>query len=140
MTVIVYRNGVMASDSASFQGDNMTAWNVKKVFKVRGHLIGITGVYATGRKFIENFRRTGKLDLQMTTPEVTMLVVTPRRRVLLFKDKYVESLDMPFVVSGADARIVAMGALHMGATARRAVQIAIKVGPWAGGKVQSVKL
>ncbi len=63
-----------------------------------------------------------------------------KRVILLDEDGATDVADLPFYALGAQCSAVALGALHMGATAEQAVEIAIRVGPWAAGPVQSVRL
>lgn len=140
MSIIVYRDGVLAADSGAWTGDFITSSSTKKVFKVRGHLLGIVGHYAIGLAFVDEFLRTGKFLKSLTAGDKTsLIIVTPARRAFVCTEGHMERCS-GFVVAGSEARGIALGALHMGATAQRAVRIAIKVGPWTSGKVQSVRL
>lgn len=140
MSIVVYRDGVMASDSGAWNGDFLISRKTQKVFKVRDHLIGIVGTYVTGLAFVKEFEKTGKFDLSKATGDNYLIVVTPRRSIFFYVDGGAERFKEPFAAGGGPARGVALGALHMGACARAAVRIAIRVGPWAVGKIQEVRL
>lgn len=142
MTIIVYRDGVMAADSGAWSGDFRVGFDGEKVYKIHGHLVGCLGAKALTRSIIEDYRRHGSIEAiaKKTTEHVTMMVVTPRRRLMLLQHGSIMHLKGPFYADGSDARAVAWGALYAGASARRACEIAIKVGPWAAEPIKTVRL
>lgn len=141
MTIICYRNGIMASDSSAWHGDAMVNDKSRKLFKVRGHLMGSIGDKGLTCDVVEKFRATGKLDPSKLTDTDAVMVVTPERKLLCLGCGVIEPMNgYPFFADGSTARMIALGAFHMGATAVQACRIAMKTGPWVGGAMQVIRL
>lgn len=140
MTIIVYRDGVMASDSFAWDGNYVTDQFSPKVFKIRGHLLGVCGARSVTHRAVDIFRRTGKFDPAGTTEEHQVLIVKPNGRAICMNYGCIEDYVGPYHVLGGSAMGVALGALHMGASAIRAVRISIKISAWVGGEIQKVRL
>ena len=85
------------------------------------------------------WERKTKLDLPDIGATTTVLVITKDARVYAFEGDSWYPLQGEFLAwgSGQDA---ALGAFHMGATARRAVEIACKVDRNSGPPVNCIKL
>ena len=140
MTCIAYRDGVMVADT------EMSIGYVKsrcvKIAKKNGHLIGLSGsecpplatfVSAFGKKD-EEARKTLK-DFKFTG-----LIVTPKGEIQLWDSSLTfEPLTTPFYAIGSGGE-VAIGAMEMGASARRAVMAAIKWCSGVSGPVTALRL
>jgi ATP-dependent protease HslVU (ClpYQ) peptidase subunit len=130
MTTIVYKNGIMAADTQETWDGR--ARRCTKLYKVGDSIIGTAGDSFTGMLFVDWFSR-GRADDDV--PDLTHLDADEDFYCLVwFKEKLwvvnrlfrmveVELDDYPYyaVGSGAD---VAHGALAMGASAKRAVEVA----------------
>ncbi len=127
MTTIAVRGGLMAADSRMTHDGRMT--RCVKLFKRAGAVIGLAGDDAPAMMFIDWYGsgRSRPEILVTGAADFHALVLDEKKRVWLF-DKWCrgERITAPFfaVGTGADA---AMGAMHAGADARRAVSIACKV-------------
>jgi hypothetical protein len=127
MTVIAYRDGVMVADT-QMQIDAIKSRCVK-IAKKNGYLIGLSGsecpplatfLAAFGKKeasSLKDFKFAG-------------LLVSPRGEIQLWDNTMsFEPLLVPFYAIGSGGH-VAIGAMEMGAGARRAAMAAIK---WCAG-------
>lgn len=136
MSVIVVRDGVMASDSAGFRGDLLVP--SVKILKGKTAIVGWAGDHATGKSFADWFLsgcdHGTSAKFQHPTKELSDLDFIA---LVLYRDSSWEvwtdemisiSMEMyhaPYMVVGSGQE-AAMAALHMGAHAERAVEIACK--------------
>lgn len=127
MTVIAWDGTTLAADK------QLTHANLKrtvtKVKKIRDHLVGTAGDWDGCTQLMRWFER-GALPDEFPSKGreqyAGLVVITPERQIL----KY-EQLSLPYEIEDpifalGTGREVAMGALEMGATSVRAVQIACK--------------
>jgi ATP-dependent protease HslVU (ClpYQ) peptidase subunit len=144
MTVIVYRDGVMAADSLTSEG-GLRCWAVDKIFRGKGGgegiaLIGIAGSLSNSAAVREWCESGCEADQKPSLSEdVEVLQVYPcgsaywagrlLARVPIAGDYFA-------IGSGSQ---VAMGALEMGASAKQAVEIAIKLRGDCGGPVRVLR-
>ncbi len=142
MTVIAYRDGVLAADSGVYtSGSALFAGTRTKVVKCPdGALCGATGISGDCADFTAwcaagRFGSFAKLD-----DGFLGVLIQPDGEVRFYNDRAQwYGVEAPFVAIGiGDA--VATGAMHMGATAIQAVEAAITWSVWCGGPVQSVRL
>lgn len=126
MTVIAYRDGVMVADT------EMSIGNVKsrcvKIAKKNGHLVGLSGTDCPPLAlFLAAFtKKDGEERKLLKDFKFTGLVVTPKGEMQLWDASMTfEPLSTPFYAIGCGGE-VAMGAMEMGANARRAVMASIK--------------
>lgn len=138
MTVIAYRDGVMASDSLIVHGTRYTG-TVKKVTKTKdGWLAGGAGQVSDVNQFLE-WAETRDPE---TPPleALNALLVSPKGVVYCVENDLAPyEVKAEFFSEGSGDQI-AMGAMAMGASAEEAVKIAIKYNIGCGGKIQVVKL
>ena len=106
----------------------------RKVYKVGGVCVGIAGTYADCQRFLRWYR--GKRDKPLKKlGDVSAIMLTPEGRIFCFDgDSHPYLITDPFMAIGSGAQ-AAMAAMHMGATPRRAVQIASKVDSYTGGSI-----
>jgi 20S proteasome alpha/beta subunit len=130
MTTIVCNTRYMA-------GDTLLTSDIKshgqKVFKYRGNCVGISGTYVDCIVFI-NWWKKGAKKSPPEMKEVEALVLTADGRILCFDQHesfYEMKDDYAAIGSGAAA---ALGAMHMGADPKKAVQVASKIDPGTGYK------
>ncbi|HVJ31681.1 MAG TPA: hypothetical protein VND94_01085 [Terriglobia bacterium] len=140
MTVIAYRDGIMAADSLMQLGS--TKARCRKIAKHRGHLIGLSGnVCPPLDTFIELFFSEDEDDRRfLSTFDFDALIVTPAGEIQVWEQRLCfETPPVPFwaIGSGQDC---AMGAMEMGATAKQAAAAAIKWVPNIGGPVTTRSL
>jgi hypothetical protein len=144
MTVIVYRDGVMAADSGGRTNDVIRN-NCVKVHKcpVTGDLFGFAGNADSIGVFIDYVKSTDPAKVMPDIPKASddlgrfiVLHVPLKVRVPVMITHYGRESYVfePYVAIGAGAE-VAIGALHAGADALDAVQAAIKHSPYCFGGV-----
>lgn len=144
MTVIAYRDGVMASDTGCWIGDASHGWADKLARASDGTLYGVAGSAAQGEGFLEWVRagspgkspkpdavgeRDSSFIVLIALPDGTIEVLTAYGR-----ERF---RGAPYFSIGA-ASSVAFGALHAGATAVGAIEAALAHGSNAHGSVRSI--
>lgn len=151
MTIIAYRDGVMAADSLATAGDRITG-HVKKVFKVmtpRGpEVFGVAGA-ATYLPLIRAYLEgKGPIpmpnDVERGLPQAdrhgyAVLVASQNGVRIICDGCEGEASVAPYHVIGCGAEF-AQGALAVGKSAEDAVKAAIECSPWCGGDVQAEKV
>ena len=145
MTTIAYKCGVLAGDGLSLQDGVAEDYSFPKVFQIRdGRLVGVSGTYARCLAVKRWLEERGDLDHPPNQPKMedddgSVIVVQADGTVRVYElDGWFDySPQMAAWGSGAKA---ALGAMHAGATAVEAVEIAAKIDPFTGGEVISVRL
>lgn len=143
MTTIVYRNGILAADSAVCD-DGMTVGTLRKIIRIKqiGFMSLCGFAPANHNELIEWLSNWPVLN---NTPECVK--TTKVRGLFVLKDGEVFQIDggepyrmdAPFFAEGS-GRFIALGALAMGASAEQAVAIAIHYDNCSGDPVQIVKV
>lgn len=146
MSVVAYRDGILASDSRTSIGSNMMTDNAKKVIKVTVKdtqiLAGIVGESGHCYQLQEWVRKTGAdFDNVPSGNKAAALVV--KRAGKTTKMFYLDEglffpVNEPYMAVGSGLEY-AQGALHVGASAVDAVSASIKYVATCGGKPQYVK-
>ena len=142
MTTIAYRNGVMAGDGRETQiAEGESALIIRdtdrKVFRLKdGRLFGAA-------KTSEDILRLYN-SLKNGTPlpkleDVNAILVDLKRRIWFNEGRIWQRGPYKFFAIGSGAGF-AIAAMHAGATAIKAVRIAIKCDPYSGGRVSHVRL
>jgi hypothetical protein len=131
MTVVIFRDGVMASDSGAFIGGVVTPWARKLIRGRSGIFYGGAGDGAAVSDFfrwVEAGEDLGKMvvpQLRDDDSDFIILIWRPDWGLSLMTARGEEDLrGCPYCAIGAGAD-VAYGALHHGATAVEAVEAAI---------------
>lgn len=141
MTVVAYRDGVLAADTlvTSNGGGTRRAETVKIV--KRGEVLGAAvGEFMASRRFLD-WVRSG---LEGDCPDLgegesdAHGYIFHRGRILTFTPKGRNTLDAPFWAAGSGFEF-AMGAMAAGATPREAVVIAMQFDTGCGGRVQELR-
>lgn len=143
MSIIVYHNGIMASDSGVWQGNALVGRKSVKIIKSHGHLLGIVGVSSIAQAIRDDFLAFKRINTDLTKDDkVEVIVVTPRRHIFLHNNGQCERTRAGYEVLGADApTLMCIGAMEAGANAESAVRIAIRCcSGYAAGKVRSIRL
>ena len=119
--------------------DSATQANVQKVFKIDNALIGVAGCYASAMEFLDWLTQA---DIDSDKPDnmqdVTALVLRGGQ-IWCYEGNltpYRIYDDFAAIGSGSQA---ALAAMHMGATTAQAVEIAGRIDPYTGGKVDTAK-
>jgi 20S proteasome alpha/beta subunit len=140
MTCIVYRDGVLASDSRVIDGTD-TIYNTTKIYRLDdGSLMGAAG---NGREicifkncYLHGIEAPEGYDYK----EFAGIIIKPDGAIFFCETHdLLDTVDDEFLAIGS-GRSVAIGALEMGASAEEAVEIAIKYNTYCGGPIQVLKL
>lgn len=151
MTIIAYRDGIMAADTAVTQ-DHMIVAHRKKVHKTaHGVLVGCAGRTSYSQAVLEaveamplNDVRTGEILTILAgagDDGASALIVHPNGAVYTACQKTgrLILIEAPYYAIGAGAE-VAIGAMAVGATAVQAAAAAVKHSHYCGGAVDSMPL
>jgi ATP-dependent protease HslVU (ClpYQ) peptidase subunit len=148
MTTIAFRDGIMAADTQETTGGDLTA-RCKKLYrctdpKGRRVLIGTAGGSFSGMVYVDWFKKGGErpnvLDNISSDEDFHNLIWDGKS---LFEVNWLwRPIKVPrpkfFAIgSGAGA---ALGAMHMGASAKEAVAVAKKIDIYTGGAIVTMKL
>lgn len=152
MTVIAYKDGVIAADTL-VSGGSTVFGETTKIFKSReGHIVGcagLTAAYPLAKRWVDkgcdmsaipNFAEHLGGDASSDGCSVALIVVEPEGQVLSV-DCYGNAFPVrgPFFAEGSGAQF-ALGAMAVGANAIQAVQAAISRSNTCGGQIQYVEL
>lgn len=137
MTSIAYRSGIVACDSRMMDGDTILPLRVKKIrWGVRNKVI-----YAVCGSFVDcqaaiDWLEDGPLPWITKRPPVrdafdlgdhsSIAVIEPSRRVHFLEGKHWFEVETDFFAMGS-GQVAALAAMHSGASARKAVEIACKL-------------
>jgi ATP-dependent protease HslVU (ClpYQ) peptidase subunit len=138
MTIIAYRDGVMAADTCvtdSFITNGM------KLHKKSGHIIGFCGDVAQALVFVDwffNQKKNRKPDLASETGWEALVL---NKDGVTTWDRSLRPIPMDdhFYAIGSGATL-AMGAMEHGASAKKAVEIACKRDPYCRLPVTVMRL
>lgn len=133
MTTITYRDGVVAADTRMVAGGWIGAGSARKIFRMQnGGVCAVTGDLAIGTTFIDWF------DGDKANPRPSL---GDDCRVISFRNNKITvhegggSFEMEgsaFYAWGSGAP-AALAAMHLGADAMKAVEVASIVDPYTGG-------
>jgi len=143
MSVVVLREGVLASDSLAYGGDYQTSPGTKqKLFRLAdGSRVGITsGKVGQSERFMAYLR--GEVEASALSDvawDVRAIVVKPDGSVYLADDSLHMSgpIRCDFYAIGSGAKY-ALGAIAAGASAPEAVEAAIRFDQHSGGDVRTI--
>ncbi len=137
---MVYRDGVMCSDS-QVQTGTLRTGTMKKVLKTKdGWLVGAAGDCNEIQRFFKWMEGDRNPDEALKFENMSGIVVSPKGEVF-WADSNLDlySTDVEFAAVGSGEKL-AIGAMAMGASAEEAVRVCIKYDTGCGGKIQKVKL
>lgn len=137
MTTIAYRDGVIAADSLVSSGPNRAGHVVKIARGPDGTLAGAAGDMWACMTFLRAIETGSPLPAERGN-DFDALVVDVRG-----KAHYVGDKGDPVPVDGdyfalGSGEAAALGAMEMGASAERAVAVAIKIDKGSGGPIRSL--
>lgn len=151
MTIVAYRNGILASDTQVSGEDNNHWAYCKKVRKVQGYLLGGCGEIDILTWFLNKFDPIWvKKNTQPLLPanvqtkmEVDFegLIVAPNRKVYNISETLlITPIRISKYIAIGSGEKLALGAMAVGANAINAVRAAIKHEATCGGRIQYVRL
>jgi ATP-dependent protease HslVU (ClpYQ) peptidase subunit len=142
MTTIAYRDGVLAGDTLLSYGPTQMPGHFRKVHKLgNGALYGFAGSAEVGeimrRRLINIGQNDGILEdaTDLKGEPFEAILVQPDGETFFFENRTWCRLEFPYVAMGS-GKEHAMGAMHVGASAKQAVKAAITLDSATGGKVQ----
>lgn len=146
MTTIAYRNGIMASDSRAYSGDKHPIGEKQKIFQFPdGTLVGASSsVVGEPDAFIRWLMSLGKdADYRSAVSPrkflVASILVRPDGSGFYWDDgeNFTGPLENEFYAVGSGEQS-AYAAMLCGKSAAEAIEIAIMVDPWTGGRVRTL--
>lgn len=137
MTTVVFRDGVMSSDSRISASD-VIVYECSKLARLNdGSICGYAG---SPHEFAGILKWLNGKDVDEPKFEhTTVLVYTKKKELLLYDSVHPVQVQGPYIVLGTGTA-AALGALYMGATAIEAVEAAISIDTKSGGKVHFMTL
>jgi len=134
MTTIAYRDGTLAADSCVSMSDESAGdWKAHciKIYQYPDMIVGLQGESTPGLIFLDWLRaKRGKAKLRdsLVSSMADFEGVVLTRKGLFTYDRWCrpELVTAPFYAVGSGVK-AALGALHCGATAEKAVEIACRV-------------
>ena len=151
MTTLALKNGILAFDSRITDGDVAHPDMFTKAWVSRKHKVfiggyGIVAVWVPVARYLEQLNKlpwrqrcwsnTAMPDLG---DEAGLWVIEPDSSVYAFEGKNWYKMQGTRFAAGSGSK-AALGAMMAGATAQRAVQIAIKLDPNSGPPVRMLKV
>lgn len=138
MTTVVFRDGVLASDSRVTVNDMVSTDKQTKVHRLRdGRLYGWAGSVEDAERLRISLR---KGEAPPRLDNISALLIDGDGVIHLYEGNiWIEQKGEPYYAVGSGAPY-ALGAMDAGADAIAAAKIAIKRDVNSGGKVRSVKL
>jgi ATP-dependent protease HslVU (ClpYQ) peptidase subunit len=125
MTVIAWDGLRMVGDRMTVSGGHVTT--MKKVRKIRGHLVGVCGSASAAleyMKWFEDGADPATLPAGLRGGESYMLVITPERKILSYEGgPYPVEVEETYHAHGS-GRDYAHAAMHLGFDAYKAVEVA----------------
>ena len=135
MTVIAVRDGVMASDTRGTFGQQ--PYHCGKIYRTRAGIVGMAGESSACLAFAQHF--DGEMVPDEHLKGAAALVLCADGIVLYDESARGERVQEPFFAIGSGAP-VALGAMHMGATAREAAKAACRWNNDCGLPVVALRL
>lgn len=143
MTTIIYKDGIMYSDSRGYSGDKSPIGSKAKMHQLKNG--AILGVSSSKVGEAERFKRLVEKDLECLEAQdeikVQALLVLKDGSVYYFNDE--KSFSGPLVADWfaiGSGEQFAVGALSAGASAKKAMRITIELDHWSGGEVNKLAL
>jgi ATP-dependent protease HslVU (ClpYQ) peptidase subunit len=141
MTIVVYRDGYIVSDSMLSHG-NIHFCTARKITKTKkGVLAGASG----NVRCISEFLKWVEKDTYKNPPlhifedeDFNGMIIYPTNRIFLYENNFPYEVEGKFAAIGSGGD-VAIGALYTGASALTAVNAAIAHCIYCGGPIQMEK-
>lgn len=143
MTIIVYRDGIMAADSL-VTGDDLRQGRSTKIIRTReGWLAGGSGTLAAATLFLEWMRaghKAGEMDTVGAADNLNAVAISPAGLIFSVDGCGVLSPIQDEFFAVGSGRTIAIGALEMGATAEQAVEVTIRRDVGCGPPIITLQL
>jgi hypothetical protein len=144
MTTIVYRAGVMASDSLSTttsEAGGSRKFKCVKMYRKADAVIALAGETFAGLVFLDWYGTNAEPPERLIHGDADFTALVLTKKGLFEYDRWCrgEQIRLPFYAIGSGAK-AALGALHMGASAVQAVRVACKIDPYTRLPIVSMRL
>lgn len=140
MTVIAYKDGIMAADGSEWQGNVLTRSNVRKIHRGPcGELFACSGEISHVARFREWVLGGRRDDMPSVNDDFQALLVEPDGTALEFNAGGSAELSTDHAVAGAHAEFM-HGAFIAGASAADVIRLAIERCSYAAGEIQIERL
>lgn len=140
MTTVAYANGIIATDSQITRGDTIEFG--RKLFKVNGTIIALTGDVYAGRRFVQWYK-TADEDAQFSDGDDFECLLLSKKGLFTI-DRRLTPIKVRLYRGGffaiGSGSGFALGALRNGADAVQAIKTACEFDVSTSGKVQSARL
>lgn len=143
MTVIAYRDGVMAADTSCADSVSKVSWAQKVLRGPDGALYGFAGrvsLCCEIARWVRGEREGERPPLKVDDGTAQVMVVRPDGSLSVWVEDGTEDYDGAEYMAIGSGAGVALGAMHAGATAEGAVRAAIEHAPHCGGSIRAVQL
>ncbi|WP_276122699.1 peptidase S14 [Pararhizobium qamdonense] len=144
MSVVIYKDGVMAADSRAYSGSSHPVGGKQKIHRMKdGSLLGVcsnsVGMPENLREWIEAGEDKGGWALE--NPVFEAIRVMPSGEVFFYNDCYGKTGPLEGdVFTIGSGRKYALGAIRAGADIYEAVQVAIECDVWCSGPTRTLSL
>jgi hypothetical protein len=144
LTIIAFKDGIMAADSVEFYGERRAITATPKIVRRRfdGALVGCAGDCDVIEAALAWIMGDGPKPTMVIKPgDFSAVLALPDGRVFHVPNTLLPyEVSEPFVVGSDSAELFTMGALKAGATAKHAVRLCTENIRTTGGPVQVERL
>jgi hypothetical protein len=138
MTTICYRDGIMVSDS-KITRDNYNTGNAKKLFRIKGYLVGMSGQLHNCQKFIDLFKDRPLERVYEDVSGSHIVVVCPRGKIYTYENGFRHRVHNKYETIGSGSYF-ARAAMYLGNSAPEALKVAMVLDNSSGGRMQKLIL
>lgn len=137
MTTIAYAKGILAADGRQTIGDTIWDEKTKKIHRIRGHVIAICGDEDCEDAFLRWYREGCPDKKPKLDGDFQALIFAPGRKIFSCENNCVlHDISHKRIVAIGCGKDLALGAMESGASARKAVKVAMKYNTATGGRLQ----
>lgn len=139
MTIVAYREGLLASDTLITANETSWAYG-KKIIKANGILAGGCGDMSFVQEFLHwaSYKNRDELEPPKSSSSNQGIIISPKN-ILYYVGKKPIPLKTSYLAIGSGFEI-ALGAFWMGASAAKAVKAAMVHNIHCGGEIYCLEL
>jgi ATP-dependent protease HslVU (ClpYQ) peptidase subunit len=139
LTTIIYRDGVMVSDSIITEGKGFLHGEVQKIVRFKdGTLLGAAGPVAECQHMLSLFPDLDQVLMISAESDACGLLAHPDGKLELIEGGVFVAITDSYFAIGTGAPF-AMGAMDAGADALKALHVAMKRDAFTAGRVQKLR-
>lgn len=128
----------MAADTRVTWDDETTSPSIK-IERWQEEILGAAGDFAASMRFLEWYKAGSKGRKPKVSKDFRLLKLTKEGLHLIDHDLVWVKIDAPLYAIGSGAQF-AVGAMEMGATPTKAIEIAMKHDSYTGGSITTLEL